>query len=171
MQEKYKIDFTSNNSINPGTMTKFLKKDQLSSNWFEIDAKDAVVGRLATVISKIIRGKNKTTFTPHMDDGDFVVVKNIEQIKFTGKKFQDKQYYRHTGHPGGIKETTPEKLSSKKPGETLKLAVKRMLPGGVLGRKQLSKLKIYSGNEHPHAAQNLKIIELKKLNNKNIIRN
>ena len=152
-------------------MTKFLKKDQLSSNWFEIDAKDAVVGRLATVISKIIRGKNKTTFTPHMDDGDFVVVKNIEQIKFTGKKLQDKKYYKHTGHPGGIKETTPEKLSSKKPGETLKLAVKRMLPGGVLGKKQLSKLKIYSGNEHPHAAQNLKTIELKKLNNKNIIRN
>ena len=152
-------------------MTKFLKKDQLSSNWFEIDAKDAVVGRLAAIISKIIRGKNKTTFTPHMDDGDFVVVKNIEQIKFTGKKFQDKKYYKHTGHPGGIKETTPEKLSSKKPGETLKLAVKRMLPGGVLGKKQLSKLKIYSGNEHPHAAQNLKTIELKKLNNKNIIRN
>ncbi len=152
-------------------MTKFLKKDQISSNWFEIDAKDAVVGRLAAVISKIIRGKNKTTFTPHMDDGDFVVVKNIEQIKFTGKKFQEKKYYKHTGHPGGIKETTPEKLSSKKPGETLKLAVKRMLPGGVLGKKQLSKLKIYPGNEHPHAAQNLKTIELKKLNNKNIIRN
>ena len=117
-------------------MTKFLKKDQLSSNWYEIDAKDAVVGRLATVISKIIRGKNKTTFTPHMDDGDFVVVKNIEQIKFTGKKFQNKKYYRHTGHPGGIKETTPEKLFEKKPGEALKLAVKRMLPGGVLGKKK-----------------------------------
>jgi large subunit ribosomal protein L13 len=84
-------------------MTKFLKKDQLSSNWFEIDAKDAVVGRLAAVISKIIRGKNKTTFTPHMDDGDFVVVKNIEQIKFTGKKFQDKKYYKHTGHHVVIK--------------------------------------------------------------------
>ena len=152
-------------------MTKFLKKDQLSSNWYEIDAKNAVVGRLATVVSKIIRGKNKTTFTPHMDDGDFVVVKNIEKIKFTGKKFQNKKYYRHTGHPGGIKETTPEKLFEKKPAEALKLAVKRMLPGGVLGKKQLTKLKIYSGNDHPHAAQNLKIIELEKLNNKNIIRN
>ena len=152
-------------------MTKFLKSSELKSNWFEIDAKNAVVGRLASIIAMIVRGKNKTTFTPHMDDGDFVVVKNIEQIKFTGKKFQDKKYYKHTGHPGGIKETTPEKLSSKKPGETLKLAVKRMLPGGVLGKKQLSKLKIYSGNEHPHAAQNLKTIELKKLNNKNIIRN
>ena len=152
-------------------MTKFLKKDQLISNWYEIDAKNAVVGRLATVISKIIRGKNKTTFTPHMDDGDFVVVKNIEQIKFTGKKFHNKKYFRHTGYPGGIKETTPEKLIAKKPGEALKLAVKRMLPGGVLGRKQLTKLKIYSGNKHPHSAQNLKLIELAKLNNKNIIRN
>ena len=152
-------------------MTKFLKKDQLSSNWYEIDAKNAVVGRLATIISKIIRGKNKTTFTPHMDDGDFVVVKNIEQIRFTGKKFQKKKYFRHTGHPGGIKEITPEKLLKKKPGETLKLAVKRMLPGGVLGKKQLTKLKIYSGANHPHAAQNPKVVELEKLNSKNIIKN
>ena len=152
-------------------MTKFVKKDQLSSSWYEIDAKDAVVGRLATIISKIIRGKNKTTFTPHMDDGDFVVVKNIEQIKFTGKKFQNKKYYRHTGYPGGIKETTPEKLNEKKPGEVLKLAVKRMLPGGVLGKKQLTKLKIYAGNEHPHTSQNPKILNLKDLNIKNIIRN
>ena len=125
-------------------MTKFVKKDQVTSSWYEIDAKNAVVGRLATIISKIIRGKNKNTYTPHMDHGDFVVVKNIEQIKFTGKKFQNKKYYRHTGYPGGIIETTPEKLFEKKPGEALKLAVKRMLPGGVLGRKQLTKLKIYS---------------------------
>ena len=152
-------------------MTKFLKKDQLSSNWYEIDAKNAVVGRLATVISKIIRGKNKTTYTPHMDDGDFVIVKNIEQIKFTGKKFQNKKYYRHTGHPGGIKETSPERLHDKKPGEILKLAVKRMLPIGVLGRKQLSKLKIYKGNDHPHSSQNPKTIDLEKLNNKNTIKN
>ena len=106
-----------------------------------------------------------------MDDGDFVVVKNIEQIKFTGKKFQNKKYFRHTGHPGGIKETTPEKLKEKKPGETLKLAVKRMLPGGVLGKKQLTKLKIYQGSEHPHSAQNLKTVEIGKLNTKNVIRN
>ncbi len=152
-------------------MSKFLKKDQINSSWYQIDAKNAVVGRLATVISKIIRGKNKPTYTPHMDDGDFVVVKNIELVKFTGKKFQEKKYYRHTGYPGGIKETTPEKLHNKKPGEVLKLAVKRMLPGGVLGKKQLTKLKIYSGNEHPHTAQKLKKIELDKLNNKNIIRN
>ena len=152
-------------------MTKFIKKEQLSPSWYEIDAKDAVVGRLATVISKIIRGKNKATYTPHMNSGDFVVVKNIEQIKFTGKKFQNKKYYKHTGHPGGIKEITPQKLREKKPGEILKLAVKRMLPTGVLGKEQLSKLKIYSGNSHPHTAQNPKVIELNKLNNKNIIRN
>ena len=152
-------------------MTKFVKKDEINSEWFEIDATGAVVGRLATVVSKIIRGKNKTTYTPHMDHGDFVVIKNVDQIKFTGNKFQNKKYYRHTGHPGGIKETTPEKLYEKKPGEALKLAVKRMLPGGVLGKKQLTKLKIYVGNDHPHTAQNPKVVELEKLNLKNIARN
>ena len=152
-------------------MTKFVKKDEINSLWYEIDAKNAVVGRLATIVSKIIRGKNKATFTPHMDTGDFVVVKNVEHIKFTGKKFQEKKYYRHTGHPGGIKVTTPENLQVKKPGESLKLAVKRMLPGGVLGKKQLTKLKIYKGEDHPHSAQNPKVIDLNKLNNKNIIRN
>ncbi len=151
-------------------MTKFVKNSETKPHWYEIDAKGVVVGRLATIISKIIRGKNKSTYTPHMDDGDFVVVKNIEQIKFTGKKFQDKKYYRHTGHPGGIKISTPEKLHEKKPSETLKLAVKRMLPTGVLGRKQLTKLKIYSGNNHPHTAQNPKTIDLVKLNKKNIAR-
>jgi large subunit ribosomal protein L13 len=152
-------------------MTKFVKKSEISSNWFEIDAKNAVVGRLATIISKIIRGKNKNTYSPHVDHGDFVVVKNIEKIKFTGKKFQNKKYYKHTGYPGGIKETTPEKLSVKKPNESLKLAVKRMLPGGVLGRKQLTKLKIYTGETHPHASQNPTVIDVSKLNNKNIVRN
>ena len=152
-------------------MTKFLKKDELNSKWFEIDATGAVVGRIATVISKIIRGKNKTTFTPHMDHGDFVVVKNVDQIKFTGSKFQNKKYYRHTGYPGGIKETTPEKLIEKKPEEVLKLAVKRMLPSGALAKKQLSKLKIYSGQDHPHSAQNPKIIDVSKLNEKNLVRN
>tara|TARA_A100000164_G_scaffold378573_1_gene420521 strand:- start:1002 stop:1460 length:459 start_codon:yes stop_codon:yes gene_type:complete len=152
-------------------MTKFTAKNDINSKWYEIDAKNAVIGRLATVISKIIRGKNKTTFTPHMDDGDFVVVKNVDQAKFSGNKFRNKKYYRHTGYPGGIKITTPEKLHEKKPGEALKLAVKRMLPGGVLGKKQLTKLKVYSGNDHPHSSQNPKIIELEKLNSKNLIRN
>ena len=152
-------------------MTKFVKKAEVTNSWFEIDAKNAVVGRLATIISKIIRGKNKNTFTPHMDHGDFVVVKNIEQIRFTGNKFKNKKYYRHTGHPGGIKEATPEELYKKKPAESLKLAVQRMLPGGALGKKQLTKLKIYSGENHPHSAQNPKIIDLAKLNSKNLIRN
>tara|TARA_B100001027_G_C16082822_1_gene248085 strand:+ start:114 stop:572 length:459 start_codon:yes stop_codon:yes gene_type:complete len=151
-------------------MTKFLKKGDLSNNWYEIDASNAVVGRLATIISKILRGKNKTNFTPHMDNGDFVVVKNVENIKFTGNKFENKKYYRHTGHPGGIKETTPSRLSEKKPEEVLKLAVKRMLPGGPLAKKQLSKLKIYVGSEHPHAAQNPELLDVNKLNNKNMIR-
>ena len=158
-------------SINPAVMTKFVKKDDLENNWYEIDANNAIVGRLATVISKIIRGKNKSTYTPHMDNGDFVIVKNIEKIKFTGNKFQNKKYFRHTGHPGGIKESTPEKMSKNKPGEILKLAVKRMLPGGPLAKKQLTKLKIYTGSEHPHTSQNPKTIDLTKLNNKNLIRN
>ena len=152
-------------------MTKFVKKNEINNEWYEIDASNAVVGRLASIISKILRGKNKPTFTPHIDNGDFVIVKNIEKIKFTGKKFQDKKYYKHTGYPGGIKETTPEKLFEKKPGEALKLAVKRMLPGGPLAKKQLTKLKIYKGSEHPHTSQNPTLIELSKLNNKNIARN
>ncbi len=153
-------------------MTKFLKKSEITTSWVEIDAKDAVVGRLAAIITKILRGKNKNTFSPHVDHGDFVIVKNVEKIRFTGNKFQNKKYYRHTGYPGGIKETTPEKLSEKnKPEEVLKLAVKRMLPGGVLSRNQLSKLKIYAGEEHPHSAQNPKVLDLSKMNNKNIIRN
>ena len=158
-------------SITPAHMTKFVKNSEIQSQWYEIDAKNAVVGRLATIISKIIRGKNKNTFTPHMDDGDYVIVKNIEQIKFTGKKFQNKKYYRHTGYPGGIKITTPEKLHNKKPGEALKLAVKRMLPDGPLAKKQLTKLKMYTGDKHPHDAQNLTILELSKLNTKNLLRN
>ena len=152
-------------------MTKFLKKDEINSKWYEIDAKNAVVGRLAAIITKILRGKNTAKYTPHMDHGDFVVVKNIELIKFTGNKFDKKKYYKHTGYPGGIKETTPEGLHEKKPEAILKLAVKRMLPGGPLAKKQLSKLKMYVGENHPHAAQNPTIIEINKLNNKNIIRN
>ena len=153
-------------------MTKFVKKSDISSKWYELDANNAVVGRLATIVSKIIRGKNKTNYTPHMDHGDFVVVKNIEKIKFTGNKFKNKKYYRHTGYPGGIKEITPEKLTEKnKPAEILKLAVKRMLPGGPLAKKQLSKLKIYAGEKHPHSAQNPISLNITDLNKKNTIRN
>jgi large subunit ribosomal protein L13 len=152
-------------------MTNFVKKSEIKNDWYLIDGNNAVVGRLATIIVKIIRGKHKTTYTPHMDNGDFVVVTNIENIKFTGKKFKNKKYYKHTGYPGGIKETTPERLLKKKPGESLKLAVKRMLPGGPLAKKQLTKLKIYAGDKHPHEAQNLTVIELSKLNSKNLLRN
>ena len=153
-------------------MTKFIKKSEINSDWIEIDATNAVVGRLATIITKILRGKNKNTYSPHVDHGDFVIVKNVEKIKFTGHKFQNKKYYKHTGYPGGIKEITPQKLSEKnKPEEILKLAVKRMLPGGVLSKNQLRKLKIYSGENHPHSAQNPKILNVSKMNNKNLIRN
>ena len=157
--------------LSPSTMTPFIKKKDIKKDWYIIDAQDAVVGRLAAYISKVLRGKNKPTYNPHIDNGDFVVVTNIEKIKFTGNKFQNKKYFRHTGHPGGIKESTPEKMSKKKPGEILKLAVKRMLPGGPLAKKQLTKLKIYTGSEHPHTSQNPKIIDLTKLNSKNLIRN
>ena len=153
-------------------MTKFIKKSEINSDWIEIDATNAVVGRLATIITKILRGKNKNTYSPHVDHGDFVIVKNAEKIKFTGRKFQNKKYYKHTGYPGGIKEITPQKLSEKnRPEEILKLAVKRMLPGGVLSKNQLRKLKIYPGENHPHSAQNPKILNVSKMNNKNLIRN
>ena len=153
-------------------MTKFIKKSEISSDWIEIDATNAVVGRLATIITKILRGKNKNTYSPHVDHGDFVIVKNVEKIKFTGHKLQNKKYYKHTGYPGGIKEITPQKLSEKnRPEEILKLAVKRMLPGGVLSKNQLRKLKIYPGENHPHSAQNPKILNISKMNNKNLIRN
>ena len=152
-------------------MSSFVKKSEIKNNWYLINAENLVVGRLAAYISKVLRGKNKTQFTPHMDNGDFVVVTNIEKIKFTGKKFKNKKYYRHTGHPGGIKSTTPSILINKKPEEILKLAVKRMLPGGPLAKKQLTKLKMYTGDKHPHEAQTLTTLELSKLNTKNLLRN
>ena len=149
-------------------MTPFIKKKDIKKDWYIINAQNAVVGRLAAYISKILRGKNKTTFNPHIDNGDFVVVTNIDKIKFTGKKFSNKKYYRHTGHPGGIKESTPIFLKEKnKIDQILKLAVKRMLPGGPLAKKQLTKLKIYNGDKHPHEVQKPKIIDFEKLNKRN----
>ena len=152
-------------------MTPFIKKKEIKNNWYIINAENAVVGRLASYISRVLRGKNKSTYNPHIDNGDFVIVTNIEKIKFTGKKYTNKVYFKHTGHPGGIKETTPERLSNKnKSDEVLKLAVKRMLPIGPLARKQLSKLKIYKGEKHPHEVQNPTIINFKDLNKKNLAR-
>ncbi len=153
----------------PITMTNFIKKDEIKNNWLLIDAKNAIVGRLAAYISKALRGKNKNQYTPHMDNGDFVIVTNIEKIKFTGNKIKNKKYYRHTGYPGGIKSITPSMLMKKKPEEVLKLAVKRMLPDGPLAKKQLSKLKIYKGNVHPHESQNPRVIDFAKMNKKNYI--
>ena len=151
----------------PTIMTNFIKKDEIKNNWLLIDAENAIVGRLATYISKALRGKNKNQYTPHMDNGDFVIVTNIEKIKFTGKKISNKKYYRHTGYPGGIKSTTPSLLMKKKPEEVLKLAVKRMMPDGPLAKKQLSKLKIYKGTVHPHESQNPRVIDFAKMNRKN----
>ena len=152
-------------------MTPFIKKKDIKKDWYIINAQDAAVGRLAAYISKVLRGKNKPTYNTHIDNWDFVVVTNIDKIKFSGKKFTDKKYYKHTGHPGGIKEATPSFLKEKnKTEQILKLAVKRMLPGGPLAKKQLSKLKIYYGDTHPHEVQKPKIIDFKKLHKKNIVK-
>ena len=153
-------------------MTPFIKKKDIRKDWYIIDAENAAVGRLASYISKVLRGKNKPTFNPHMDNGDFVIVTNIEKIKFSGKKFKDKKYYRHTGYPGGIKETTPLMMKEKnKTQDILKLAVKRMLPGGPLAKKQLTKLKIYVGEDHPHDVQKPKVINFESLNKRNLVKN
>ena len=153
-------------------MTPFIKKKEVKKDWYLINAENAAVGRLASDRSKVLRGKNTPTFTPHIDNGDFVVVTNFDKIKFTGKKFKNKKYFKHTGYPGGIKETTPTILKEKnKTQEILKLAVKRMLPVGPLAKKQLTKLKIYNGENHPHDIQKPKIIEFGKLNKRNLVKN
>ena len=152
-------------------MTPFIKKKDIKKDWYIINAQNIAVGRLAAYISKVLRGKNKSTYNPHIDNGDFVVVTNIDKIKFTGKKLSNKKYYRHTGHPGGIKETTPLTLIEKnKSEEILKLAVKRMLPGGPLAKKQLTKLKVYIGDKHPHDIQKPKLIDFEKLNKMNLVK-
>ena len=152
-------------------MTPFIKKKEIKKDWYIINAENVAVGRLAAYISMVLRGKNKATFNPHIDNGDFVVVTNIDKVKFTGKKFREKKYFKHTGHPGGIKEFSPLRLKEKnKTEEILKLAVKRMLPGGPLAKKQLTKLKIYNGEKHPHEIQKPKVIEFHKLNSKNTVR-
>ena len=152
-------------------MTPFIKKKDIKNNWYLVNAKDLVVGRLAAYISVVLRGKNKPQYNPNQDNGDFVIVTNIEKLKFTGKKFENKKYYKHTGYPGGIKSINPKNLTEKnKSQDILKFAVKRMLPGGPLAKKQLSKLKIYYGDKHPHETQNPVEINFSKINKKNHIK-
>jgi len=144
------------------------KPTEIEKKWVLIDAAGLVVGRMASQIALILRGKHKPTFTPHMDCGDNVIVINAEKIVFTGKKMSDKKYYRHTGYPGGIKETTPARIiEGKFPGRVIMKAVERMLPGGPLSRKQLTNLKVYAGTEHPHGAQQPTALDIGARNSKN----
>lgn len=135
------------------------KKGEVERSWYIIDAENKVLGRIATKIAAILRGKHKPVFTPHMDTGDFVVVINAKKVHLTGRKLANKIYYRHTGYPGGLKSMTAEEMLKKKPENIIKLAVQGMLPKNKLGRKQLTKLKVYSGSNHPHKAQTPKVLE------------
>ena len=128
--------------------------------WFVVDLEGQTVGRAATRIAHILRGKHKPTYTPHVDDGDYIIAINAEKVKFTGQKWQDKKYYRHTGYVGGLKQATAEELLAKQPEEIIRKAVKGMLARGPLGRAQLKKLKIYVGGEHPHTAQQAENLDL-----------
>ena len=135
--------------------TQPAKPAEVEKKWHLIDADGLVVGRVASIIANILRGKHKPSYTPHVDCGDHVIVINADKVKFTGKKMGDKIYYKHTGHPGGIKETTPEKiLEGKFPERVLEKAVERMIPRGPLGRDQMRALHLYNGTEHPHDGQN-----------------
>jgi len=147
------------------------KPSDIEKKWILIDAAGLVVGRVATIIATRLRGKHKPTYTPHMDDGDNIIVINADKIVFTGNKTQDKVYYRHTGHPGGIKERRPfEILGGQFPERVLMKAVERMVPRGPLGRKQMTNLRIYPGPEHPHAAQNPEPLDVPAMNTKNVAR-
>ena len=133
--------------------TYFATNETAENKWYVVDAQGKILGRLATQIAKYLRGKHKPEYTPHTDVGDYIVVINAEQIAVTGNKSQDKQYYDHSGFPGGIKGVSLEKLLVKNPRQVIERAVKGMLPKNSLGRDMLRKLKIYVGNEHPHSAQ------------------
>jgi large subunit ribosomal protein L13 len=130
------------------------KEHEVEKKWYVVDAQDRILGRIATQIATRLRGKHKPIFTPHADTGDFIVVVNAEKIALTGNKWDKKMYYHHTRYPGGIKSISARKLLETKPEEVIRMAVKRMLPKNSLGRRQLKKLKIYTGTEHPHSAQN-----------------
>ena len=148
-----------------------LKKEQIKKNWLIIDADKAILGRLAVISANILRGKNKPEYTPNQDCGDNLIIINSDKICLTGKKETNKIYYRHTGYPGGLKETNALKMKKKnKSTDIIKMAIKRMIPKGPLGYKQLSNCKIFSGSQHNHNAQNPKLINISDLNKKNILR-
>ena len=144
------------------------KPADIQKKWILIDAEGVILGRLASLVAMRLRGKNKATFTPHMDMGDNVIIINAEKIQMTGKKRTDKIYYWHTGHPGGIKQRTAgEILEGAHPERVLTKAIQRMLPGGPLSRQQMTNLRIYAGTEHGHEAQNPEVVDVKSMNSKN----
>ncbi len=148
--------------------TKSVKTAEVTKNWHLIDADGLVVGRLATIIANILRGKHKASYTPHIDCGDHVVVLNAGKVKFTGRKLEQKTYYKHTGYPGGIKEVTAGKvLEGRFPERVLEKAVERMIPRGPLGRQQMRSLHLYTGTEHPHGGQNPAILDVAGMSRKN----
>jgi large subunit ribosomal protein L13 len=140
--------------------TLVARKEDVNRDWYLVDAENLVLGRMATQIANVLRGKNKPTYTPSVDTGDFVIVVNADKIALTGNKLNDKMYYSHSGYPGGIKSINAGKLQEKKPGEIIRHAVKGMLPKNKLARHMLNKLKIYSGPVHPHKAQQPKPLGL-----------
>lgn len=148
--------------------TVSVKPNEVERKWFVVDATDLVLGRLSSEVAKILRGKHKPFYTPHVDCGDNVIVINAEKLCLKGKKLTNKVYYRHTNHPGGIKQTTPAKLiADDNAEEIIKKAVQRMISRNKLGRKQLTKLHVYSGSEHPHTAQNPEVLDIASQNEKN----
>jgi large subunit ribosomal protein L13 len=148
--------------------TRSIKPAEVEKKWHLIDADGLVVGRLAVVIANHLRGKHKPSFTPHVDCGDHVVVINADKVRFTGNKLQDKRYYKHTGHPGGIKEISPAKvLEGRFPERVLEKAVERMIPRGPLGRAQMRALHLYAGPEHPHAGTQPQPLDVASMNRKN----
>ncbi|OGT42192.1 MAG: 50S ribosomal protein L13 [Gammaproteobacteria bacterium RIFCSPHIGHO2_12_FULL_37_34] len=144
-------------------MRTYIAPQHSVHKWYLIDASGKILGRLASQLAKYLRGKHKPEYTPHVDTGDYLVVVNAAEIKVTGKKRQKKVYYRHSGYPGGIKETTFDKLQAKDPVKIIEIAVKGMLPKNPLGRAMLQKLKVYAGATHPHAAQQPEIIHLEQV--------
>ena len=148
--------------------TKAAKPHEVEKKWHIVDATDLVVGRAAVVIANVLRGKHKTSFTPHVDCGDNVIVINADKVRFTGNKLTDKVYYKHTGYPGGLKEITAGKvLEGRFPERVLIKAVERMVPRGPLGRQQMRNLRIFKGPDHPHAAQNPEVLDIASMNRKN----